>query len=59
MNNKYQIELDEFNKNFKNFKHSPMVLYGIGRYTATLVEGFYNDNAIIKWRKKLSYAVIL
>lgn len=39
MNNKYQIELDEFNENFKEFKQSKIVLYGIGRYTATLVEG--------------------
>lgn len=42
MNNKYQIELDEFNENFKEFKQSRIVLYGIGRYTATLVEGL-ND----------------
>ena len=46
MNNKYQIELDEFNKNFKDFKHSPIVLYGIGRYTATLVEGLKDFNFI-------------
>ena len=39
MNNKYQIELDEFNDNFEEFKQSRIVLYGIGRYTATLVEG--------------------
>ena len=39
MNNKYQIELDEFKENFKEFRKSRIVLYGIGRYTATLVDG--------------------
>ena len=46
MNNKYQIELDEFNENFKEFKQSKIVLYGIGRYTATLVEGLQDFNFI-------------
>lgn len=39
MNSKYQIELDEFRSNFREYKDSQIVLYGIGRYTATLVEG--------------------
>lgn len=46
MNNKYQIELDEFNNNFKEYKQLRMVLYGIGRYTATLVEGLKDFNFI-------------
>ncbi len=39
MNNKYQIEIQEFEENFKQLKNKKIVLYGIGRYTATLVEG--------------------
>lgn len=39
MNNKYQIELDEFTARFEKYKNSKMILYGIGRYTATLLEG--------------------
>ena len=46
MNNKYQIELDEFNENFKEFKRLKIVLYGIGRYTATLVEGLKDFNFV-------------
>ncbi|MEG0214632.1 MAG: haloacid dehalogenase, partial [Hungatella sp.] len=33
----YQSEFVEFEKNFKNFKKSKIVLYGIGRMTATLL----------------------
>lgn len=33
----YQIEIDSFKNNFKSFKDKKIVLYGIGRYTATLV----------------------
>lgn len=39
MNNKYQIELDEFTARFDQYRNSKMILYGIGRYTATLLEG--------------------
>lgn len=46
MNHKYQIELDEFSENFKEFRQSRIVLYGIGRYTATLVEGLKEFNFV-------------
>lgn len=46
MNNKYQTELDEFNDNFAEYKQSRIVLYGIGRYTATLVEGIKDFNFV-------------
>lgn len=36
---KYQAELDEFTERFENFKNARMILYGIGRYTATLLGG--------------------
>jgi predicted HAD superfamily hydrolase len=39
MNEKYQIEIQEFVQNFKDCKDKKIVLYGIGRYTATLLEG--------------------
>lgn len=39
MNEKYQIEIAEFNNRFCAFKDKKIVLYGIGRYTATLLEG--------------------
>ena len=39
MSSKYQIELDEFEGRFKNYKNLRIILYGIGRYTATLLEG--------------------
>ena len=35
--NNYQIEIDSFKKNFSKFIDKKIVLYGIGRYTATLV----------------------
>lgn len=37
MRNRYQSELEEFHKNFNRFLGKRIVLYGIGRYTATLV----------------------
>lgn len=37
--NRYQIEIDEFIDKFGNSKPARIILYGIGRYTATLVEG--------------------
>lgn len=39
MNEKYQIEIDEFIDRFGSYKNKRIVLYGIGRYTATLLEG--------------------
>lgn len=39
MNEKYRIEIEEFQKRFIEYKSKKIVLYGIGRYTATLVEG--------------------
>ena len=39
MNNKYQIEIDEFTARFGKYKDARIILYGIGRYTATLLEG--------------------
>lgn len=39
MSSKYQIELDEFEGRFKNYKNLRIILYGIGGYTATLLEG--------------------
>nr|WP_289766979.1 hypothetical protein [uncultured Acetatifactor sp.] len=39
MNEKYQLEIENFIKRFKRFQDARIVLYGIGRYTATLLEG--------------------
>lgn len=39
MYNNYQIEIDEFTDRFDEYKERRIVLYGIGRYTATLLEG--------------------
>lgn len=39
VNEKYKIEIDEFNENFSQLNNKKIVLYGIGRYTATLLEG--------------------
>lgn len=39
MGDKYQIELDEFIERFRNHKDDKIILYGIGRYTATLLKG--------------------
>lgn len=39
MDNKYQIEIDEFTERFTEYKEKRIILYGIGRYTATLLEG--------------------
>lgn len=39
MNNKYQIEINEFKEHFWKLRDKKIVLYGIGRYTATLTEG--------------------
>lgn len=37
--NNYQSEIDTFRKNFSRFQEKKIVLYGIGRYTATLLSG--------------------
>lgn len=39
MDNKYQIEIDEFTERFAEYREKKMILYGIGRYTATLLDG--------------------
>jgi HAD superfamily hydrolase (TIGR01549 family) len=46
MNNKYQMEILEFEENFKQMKNKRIVLYGIGRYTATLIEGVKKFNFV-------------
>lgn len=38
MNEKYQLEIDNFIQRFGKYRASRIVLYGIGRYTATLLE---------------------
>lgn len=42
MNKKYQIEIDNFIQRFGKYREHRIVLYGIGRYTATLLEGLDN-----------------
>lgn len=42
MENRYQSEINEFHKNFDRFCGKKIVLYGIGRYTATLIDGVHN-----------------
>lgn len=32
MNNRYQSEIDDFRRNFGEYKDKRVVLYGIGRY---------------------------
>ena len=39
MEKKYQTEIDEFQARFQKYKDKRIVLYGIGRYTATLLDG--------------------
>lgn len=39
MNEKYQIEIEQFVERFSAYKKNRIVLYGIGRLTATLLEG--------------------
>lgn len=46
MENRYRSELDEFHKNFDCFRGKRIVLYGIGRYTATLIDGV-NDHCFV------------
>lgn len=37
MKTKFEIELEEFDKQFRRFKDKKIVIYGIGRMTATLI----------------------
>jgi HAD superfamily hydrolase (TIGR01549 family) len=46
MNSKYLNEILEFEENFKQMKNKRIVLYGIGRYTATLIEGMKGFNFV-------------
>lgn len=46
MNNRYQSEIDDFRKNFREHKDKRIVLYGIGRYTATLLENIKDYNFV-------------
>lgn len=39
MNGKYQLEIENFINRFKKYQASRIVLYGIGRYTAALIDG--------------------
>jgi len=39
MNKKYQMEIDNFIQRFGSYRDTRIILYGIGRYTATLLEG--------------------
>ena len=39
MKEKYQGEIENFIKKFGEYQSAHIVLYGIGRYTATLLEG--------------------
>ena len=39
MNEKYQLEIENFIERFGKYSSARIVLYGIGRYTATLLEG--------------------
>lgn len=39
MNAKYQMEINNFIQRFASYQNARIVLYGIGRYTATLLEG--------------------
>lgn len=46
MDNQYQQEIDDFNNNFSQWKDKRIVLYGIGRYTATLMDGLTGFNIV-------------
>lgn len=39
MNEKYRLEIENFIQRFGKYRDARIVLYGIGRYTATLLEG--------------------
>ena len=44
--NRYQSEIDAFYDNFNEYKFKRIVLYGIGRYTATIVDGIKDFNIV-------------
>lgn len=46
MSNKYQSEINDFIKKFQGFQDKRIVLYGIGRYTATLVENLHGFHIV-------------
>ena len=46
MNEKYQIEINEFKEQFRDFKNARIVLYGTGRLTATILEGITDYNFV-------------
>ena len=46
METKYQIEIDNFRKNFYNFKDKKIAIYGIGRRTLTLLSGIQDFNIV-------------
>lgn len=46
MNEKYQIEIKEFIDRFERYQDKKIALYGIGRYTATLLEGIEDYNFV-------------
>lgn len=46
MSEKYQTELENFTKKFVSYKNLRIVLYGIGRYTVTLLDGLKGFNIV-------------
>lgn len=46
MSNKYQSEINDFIKKFQGLQDKRIVLYGIGRYTATLVENLHGFHIV-------------
>lgn len=46
MNEKYQMEIDNFIQRFKLYQNERIILYGIGRYTMTLLEGLKGFNIV-------------
>lgn len=46
MQSKYQMEIDNFHKNFRQYKDKKIALYGIGRRTATLLPGIRDFQVI-------------
>lgn len=46
MEHKYATEIEEFHRNFDRFKGQKIVLYGIGRMTATLLENVKDHSFI-------------
>lgn len=46
MDNRYQSEIEDFKAKFHMYQKQRIVLYGIGRYTATLVDGLKNYHIV-------------